>query len=89
MADEEEKVEDLIFAKTQAYETLKEILIEYEKLFEKLRQEHKLQVELTRKGDVDLDPGVIRHAIVRRHGAGHLLPRERPGAHPPTTPLPG
>jgi len=61
---EEENAEDLIMAENEVYDTLKQILLDQEKNMEKLTMDHKTLLEHTKKGDIDLDPGVIRQVKV-------------------------
>ncbi|MEM8628697.1 MAG: DNA-directed RNA polymerase subunit beta [Chlamydiota bacterium] len=61
---EAEKVEDLLMDSCPLYEELKRILQEFEQAHQKLATTHKTEVEYTRKGDTDLDPGVIRQVKV-------------------------
>ncbi len=51
---------DLIMPSNDIYELLRNILRDYEVQLQKLEMKHKTEVELLRKGDTDLDPGVIR-----------------------------
>ena len=46
------------------YEMLRTILRDYEVQLQKIEMKHKTEVELLRKGDTDLDPGVIRQVKV-------------------------
>ena len=61
---ESEKLEDLIMPEHDMYGALKEILREYDHAQAVLLSEHKSDVEFTRKGDIELDPGVIRQVKV-------------------------
>lgn len=61
---ENEAVEDLLMPENQIYETLGEILREYELSQQTLEMQHKTEVEHMRKGDTDLEPGVIRQVKV-------------------------
>lgn len=61
---ESEKVEDLLMSDHEIYTALKALLIEYDVSLEKLQTQHKTEVEFMRKGDTELDPGVIRQVKV-------------------------
>lgn len=61
---ESEKVEDLIFGQCDLYHTLREQMRDFDALMQTLHSQHKTELELTRKGDIELDPGVIRQVKV-------------------------
>lgn len=61
---ESEKAEDLLMEDRDLYLELKKTLREYELAYQSLETQHKSEVEFTRKGDTDLDPGVIRQVKV-------------------------
>ena len=61
---EGEKAEDLLMADKDLYIELKKILREYEMAVQSLQTQHKSEIEFMRKGDTDLDPGVIRQVKV-------------------------
>ncbi|MCI0382563.1 MAG: DNA-directed RNA polymerase subunit beta [Chlamydiae bacterium] len=61
---ESEKAEDLLMSEHEVYATLKEILREYDLKMQELESKHKTEVEFTRKGDIELDPGIIRQVKV-------------------------
>jgi DNA-directed RNA polymerase subunit beta len=61
---EGEKAEDLLMADKDIYVELKKILREYEMAIQILQNQHKSEIEFMRKGDTDLDPGVIRQVKV-------------------------
>ena len=61
---ENEKAEDLLMADNDTFNALKEILYEYDHQIQVLQSLHKTEVEFTRKGDMELDPGVIRQVKV-------------------------
>lgn len=61
---ENEKLEDLIMPEHEMFKALKEILREYDLAQAVLQSEHKADLEYTRKGDIELDPGVIRQVKV-------------------------
>lgn len=61
---ENEKAEDLLMADKDIYIELKRILREYEMALLTLQTQHKSEIEFMRKGDTELDPGVIRQVKV-------------------------
>lgn len=61
---ENEKAEDLLMAENDTYNAMKEILREFDREMQALQSQHKSEVEFTRKGDTELDPGVIRQVKV-------------------------
>jgi DNA-directed RNA polymerase subunit beta len=61
---EMEKVDDLIMPENDRYVELRKILREYDVALQTLETHHKTEVEFTRKGDTELDPGVIRQVKV-------------------------
>lgn len=61
---EHEEPIDLIMPTHDIYELLRSILRDYELQLQKLEMKHKTEIELLRKGDTDLDPGVIRQVKV-------------------------
>ena len=61
---ENEDVEDLLMSDNPMYKTMKLILHEYVKANQKLELQYKSELELMRKGDVELEPGVIRQVKV-------------------------
>jgi DNA-directed RNA polymerase subunit beta len=61
---ETEKVEDLLMSDHDMYVALKNLLLEYDVSVQKLQSLHKTEVEFMRKGDTELDPGVIRQVKV-------------------------
>lgn len=61
---ETEKAEDLLMAENDTYDMLKEYLREYDRAMQALQTKHASEVEFTRKGDTELDPGVIRQVKV-------------------------
>lgn len=61
---ENEKAEDLLMADKDLYVELKRILREFELSYQNLQTQHKSEIEFMRKGDTDLDPGVIRQVKV-------------------------
>lgn len=61
---DKERVEDLIMPRNDIYNLLKEIVRHYEVEVETLDEQYKTEVEQLRKGDTDLDPGVIRQVKV-------------------------
>ncbi len=61
---ETEKAEDLLLSEHETFKTLKQILREFDVAMETLQTQHKTEVEFMRKGDTELDPGVIRQVKV-------------------------
>ena len=61
---ENENVEDLIMSEHDIYTTLKEILREFDVALQILQTQHKTEIEFMRKGDSELDPGIIRQVKV-------------------------
>jgi DNA-directed RNA polymerase subunit beta len=61
---ESENPDHLILPQNDTYEALKKILRQHETSMEELYMEHKSEVEYMRKGDIELDPGVIRQVKV-------------------------
>ncbi|MEZ5315652.1 MAG: DNA-directed RNA polymerase subunit beta [Chlamydiales bacterium] len=61
---EEEDPIDLIMPSNEIYDLLRVILRDYETELQKLEMQHKTELEQLRKGDADLDPGVIRQVKV-------------------------
>lgn len=61
---EAEKAEDLIMGACELYDELKKVLRDHEHVYQVLQTQHKTEIEQMRKGDTDLDPGVIRQVKV-------------------------
>jgi len=61
---EVENPDNLILPQNDVYDALKAILCEHENLIKQLHMQHKSELEYMRKGDVELDPGVIRQVKV-------------------------
>jgi len=61
---ENEKAEDLQMPDIDIYVELKKTLREYEMAFSALQTDHKTEIEFIKKGDSELDPGVIRQVKV-------------------------
>ncbi|MBS0625551.1 MAG: DNA-directed RNA polymerase subunit beta [Verrucomicrobia bacterium] len=61
---ESEKAEDLLMADKDIYIELKKTLRDFELAYQTLQTQHKSEIEFMRKGDTDLDPGVIRQVKV-------------------------
>lgn len=61
---EQETAEDLIMPTNEIYKTLKNLLHEYDVKLQIVDSEYKLELEQMRKGDTELDPGVIRQVKV-------------------------
>jgi len=61
---EEETVGDLLMPDNDVYAALKKLLQHYDLAFETVDTQFKTQLEYMRKGDTDLDPGIIRQVKV-------------------------
>ena len=61
---EAENIANIVFPNHPIFSTLKKIFLEYQKEKTALDEKHKAEVEFLRKGDIDLDPGVIRQVKV-------------------------
>ncbi len=61
---ESEDPNNLIFPTCDMYQMLKTILKDHEIEYQKLQMQHKSEVEFMRKGDAELDPGIIRQVKV-------------------------
>ena len=61
---EKEDVEDLLMPSNDLYNTLKQILHDFTVAMQTLDTHLKTEVEFVRKGDIDLEPGVIRQVKV-------------------------
>ncbi|MCH9630392.1 MAG: DNA-directed RNA polymerase subunit beta [Chlamydiia bacterium] len=61
---ESEKIEDLIMPDNATYTTLKQVLKEHDLNFQTLQMKHKSEIEFMRKGDTELEAGIIRQVKV-------------------------
>ncbi len=61
---EMEKAEDLLLPENEMFDAIRKILLDHEKGMQILHTQHKTEVEFTRKGDTELEPGVIRQVKV-------------------------
>ena len=61
---EREKVEDLLMPHNEIYDTLKKVLHDTTVALQATEVQYKTELEVMRKGDVDLEPGVIRQVKV-------------------------
>lgn len=61
---ETEKIEDLLVSDHDLYSNLKNLLLEYDVNVQTLQNQYKTELEFMRKGDTELDPGVIRQVKV-------------------------
>jgi DNA-directed RNA polymerase subunit beta len=61
---EKENVEDLLMPPSDLYDTLRQMLHDYEIAMQTIDTQYKSEVEFMRKGDTDLDPGIIRQVKV-------------------------
>lgn len=61
---EAEEMDNLILPENDLYETLKDILKAHLAIFQKLQVDYKSEIEYLKKGDSELEPGVIRQVKV-------------------------
>jgi len=61
---EKENIEDLLMPENEIYTTLKQTLHDYEIATQTVETQYRTQLEFMRKGDTDLDPGIIRQVKV-------------------------
>jgi DNA-directed RNA polymerase subunit beta len=61
---EKENVEDLLMPENDIYTTLRQVLHDYEIALQTVETQYRTQLEFMRKGDTDLDPGIIRQVKV-------------------------
>jgi DNA-directed RNA polymerase subunit beta len=61
---EKEEIEDLIMPPHEIFNTLKSVVQHYKVEMQTVDTQYKTEIEHLRKGDVDLDPGVIRQVKV-------------------------
>ena len=61
---ESENPDHLILPQNDTYEVLRKILRENETAMQHLHMEHKSEIEYMRKGDIELDPGIIRQVKI-------------------------
>jgi len=61
---EAEDLDNLIVPAHELYDTFKTIVLNHKKAVERLEMEYKTELEYLRKGDTELDPGVIRQVKV-------------------------
>lgn len=61
---EKESVEDLLMPENEIYDLLKQTLHDYEIQLQTVETQYRTQLEHMRKGDTDLDPGIIRQVKV-------------------------
>lgn len=61
---EKENVEDLLMPPNDLYDALRQTLHDYEIAMQTLETQYKSEIEFMRKGDTDLDPGIIRQVKV-------------------------
>ena len=61
---QKERVEDLLMPDNDIYMTLKQLLLDYEIGLQTFETQFKTEIEHMRKGDIDLDPGIIRQVKV-------------------------
>lgn len=61
---EKEAIENLLMPRNSLYDTLHQMLHDFQIEMQTLETQHKTEMEFMRKGDVDLDPGIIRQVKV-------------------------
>jgi DNA-directed RNA polymerase subunit beta len=61
---ESENAENLLISDHEIYGTIKQILRDYDRSMEALQTQYKTEIEHMKKGDTELDPGVIRQVKV-------------------------
>lgn len=61
---DKENIEDLMLPANDIFNTLKEIIQHYNVAMQTLEIQHKTEIEHLRKGDTDLEPGIIRQVKV-------------------------
>lgn len=61
---EKENIEDLLMPDNEIYTTLKQTLHDFEIAMQTVETQYRTQLEFMRKGDTDLDPGIIRQVKV-------------------------
>jgi len=61
---EKEDVSDLLMPPNDLYDHLKEMLHDYSVRLQTIETQHRTELELLRKGDTDLEPGIIRQVKV-------------------------
>lgn len=61
---EKENIEDLLMPAHDLYDALRQMFHDYEIALQTLDTQYKSEVEFMRKGDTDLDPGIIRQVKV-------------------------
>lgn len=61
---QKENVQDLLMPENDLYTTLKQLLYDYEVKLQTIETQYKAEMELLRKGDTDLEPGIIRQVKV-------------------------
>lgn len=61
---EKENIEDLLMPENELFQTAKQILHDYNINIQTLDTQYKTEIEHMKKGDTDLDPGIIRQVKV-------------------------
>lgn len=59
-----ENIEDLILPKADLFETLKEVIHDYDVQLQTIDTQYKSEIEHLKKGDIDLDPGIMHQVKV-------------------------
>lgn len=61
---DKESIADLLMPSNDIYDTLKQLVLDYDIAQQNLDNQYKTEVEHMRKGDTDLEPGIIRQVKV-------------------------
>lgn len=59
-----ENIEDLVIPQTEIFETLKSIIRDYDVQIQTIETQYKTEIEYLKKGDIDLDPGIMHQVKV-------------------------
>jgi len=59
-----ENIEDLVIPNTEVFETLKSIIRDYDVKLQTIETQYKTEIEYLKKGDIDLDPGIMHQVKV-------------------------
>lgn len=59
-----ENIEDLVIPQTEVFETLKSIIRDYDVKLQTIETQYKTEIEYLKKGDIDLDPGIMHQVKV-------------------------
>lgn len=59
-----ENIEDLVIPQSEIFETLKSIIRDYDVQIQTIETQYKTEIEYLKKGDIDLDPGIMHQVKV-------------------------